>query len=177
LAQDLATPWTLSSYRQAALAIAKRYISKVVENANFYSPTEATNPLGMFPAGVGHHPRMLLTSYGIDKELPSRLQLELLEMYNRLSKLWQDWNQQYDRRNAERTGLASCSQNRDEIHTNTEVLERQSKRIKKGNPTTDRDADKLADGFIYNAQYQILICVSCGSMIQPGVKCHGSGSE
>ncbi|KAG6989566.1 hypothetical protein FocnCong_v020740 [Fusarium oxysporum f. sp. conglutinans] len=62
LTQDLVTPWTLSSYRQAALAIAKRYISKLVENANFYSPTEATNPLRMFAAGAGHHPRMLLTS-------------------------------------------------------------------------------------------------------------------
>jgi hypothetical protein len=170
LTQDLATPWTLSSYRQAALAIAKRYISKLVENANFYSPTEATNPLRMFAAGAGHHPRMLLTSYAIDKALPSRLQPELLDMYYRLSKLWQDWNQQYDRRSAESTELATCSQNRDEIHANPELLERQPKRIKKDDPITDGDADKLGDGFIYNAQYRILICVSCGSMIQPGVK-------
>ncbi|KAF5975169.1 hypothetical protein FBULB1_7525 [Fusarium bulbicola] len=80
LTQDLATPWTLSSYRQAALAIAKRYISTLVEKYNFYHPTEATNPLRMFAAGAGHHPRMLLTSYAIDKALPSRLQPELLEI-------------------------------------------------------------------------------------------------
>nr|CEG04590.1 unnamed protein product [Fusarium clavum]CEG05792.1 unnamed protein product [Fusarium clavum] len=92
LTQDLATPWTLSSYRQAALAIAKRYISKLVKNTNFYSPMEATNPLRMFAAGAGYHLRMLLTLYAINKAFPSRLQPELLEMYYRLSKLWQDWN-------------------------------------------------------------------------------------
>lgn len=79
LTQDLAAPWTLSSYRQAALAFAKRYLSTLVKKSNFYHPTEATNPLRMFAAGAGHHPRMLLTSYAIDKALPSRLQPELLE--------------------------------------------------------------------------------------------------
>ncbi|EXK78037.1 hypothetical protein FOQG_17267 [Fusarium oxysporum f. sp. raphani 54005] len=178
LTQDLATPWTLSSYRQAALAIAKRYISKLVENANFYSPTEATNPLRMFAAGAGHHPRMLLTSYAIDKALPSRLQPELLEMYYRLSELWQDWNQQYDRRNAESIELVSCSQKLDEAYTDPELSERQPKRVKKRNPATDGDIDKLGDGFIYNAQYRILICASCGSMIQPGGEtAHFRGGE
>jgi hypothetical protein len=28
----------------------------------------------------------------------------------------------------------------------------------------------LADGFIYNSQYQILICADCGSMVQPETK-------
>ncbi|EXK26017.1 hypothetical protein FOMG_17378 [Fusarium oxysporum f. sp. melonis 26406] len=39
--QDLITPWTLSLYRQAALAIAKRYLAKLVEKSNFYYPSSA----------------------------------------------------------------------------------------------------------------------------------------
>ena len=41
----------------------------------------------MIAAGVGHHPRTLLTAYAIDKILPARLQLELLDMYRHLSSL------------------------------------------------------------------------------------------
>ncbi|KAI3567779.1 hypothetical protein IWW34DRAFT_859673 [Fusarium oxysporum f. sp. albedinis] len=170
LTRDLTTPWTLSSYRQAALAIAKRYLSTLVEKSNFYDPTEATNPLRMFAAGAGHHPRMLLTSYAIDKALPSRLQPELLEMYHRLSKIWHDWIQQYDQRNINPTGSVTYGQNRDMLRADSGVLERQQKRIKKGDSVTIEDTDNLSDGFIYNAQHRILICVSCGSMIQPGAK-------
>jgi hypothetical protein len=170
LTQNLATPWTLSSYRQAALAIAKRYLSTLVEKSNFYHPTEATNPLRMFAAGAGHHPRMLLTSYAIDKALPSRLQPELLEMYYRLSKLWQDWNQEYNQRIMKSVEPASYNQKRDKMDTDLEGLERQPKRSKKGHSTVNKDTDKLGDGFIYNARHRIVICVSCGSMIQPGAK-------
>ncbi|CZS75075.1 unnamed protein product [Fusarium graminearum] len=170
LTQNLTTPWTLSSYRQAALAIAKRYLSTLVEKSNFYHPTEATNPLRMFAAGAGHHPRMLLTSYAIDKALPSRLQPELLEMYYRLSKIWQDWNQEYNQRNMESVEPASRSQKRDKMDTGPEGLERQPKRSKKGHSTINKDTDKLGDSFIYNARHRIVICVSCGSMIQPGAK-------
>jgi hypothetical protein len=79
--QDLVTPWTLSLNRQVALAIAKRYLAKLVEKANFYYPSSAADPIRMFVAGAGHHPRMLLTTYAIDRALPERLQPELLEMY------------------------------------------------------------------------------------------------
>ncbi|KAJ0133643.1 scyllo-inositol 2-dehydrogenase (NADP(+)) IolU [Fusarium oxysporum f. sp. albedinis] len=101
LTRDLVTPWTLSFYRQATLAIAKRYISKLVEKKNYYYPANADDPIRMFAAGAGHHPRMLLTAYAIDKALPSRLQPELLEMYYRLSTTWQDWNTQYYRDNCQ----------------------------------------------------------------------------
>lgn len=67
LTRDLVTPWTLSLYRQAALAIAKRYLSKLIEKTNLYYPSDATHPIRMFAAGAGHHPRMLLTAYAIDK--------------------------------------------------------------------------------------------------------------
>jgi hypothetical protein len=93
--QDLITPWTLSLYRQAALAIAKRYLTKLVDKANFYYPSSAADPIRMFAAGAGHHPRMLLTTYAIDRALPERLQPELLEMYRRLSNTWQEWSRSY----------------------------------------------------------------------------------
>ncbi|KAH7144670.1 hypothetical protein DER46DRAFT_580593 [Fusarium sp. MPI-SDFR-AT-0072] len=65
LTRDLITPWTLFLY-------------------------SADDPIRMFAAGASHHPRMLLTAYAIDKALPSRLQPELLEIYYRLSTIWQD---------------------------------------------------------------------------------------
>lgn len=168
LTQDLITPWTLSSYRQAALAIAKRYLSKLVEKSNFYYPTEATNPLRMFAAGAGHHPRMLLTAYAIDKALPSRLQPELLEMYYRLSKIWQDWNQQYDEQGSKSIEPEICSRKQDKTCGNPDGPKRQSKKMKTSSSTNNNSTNDLTDGFIYNAQHRILICVSCGSMIQPG---------
>ncbi|KAJ4217439.1 hypothetical protein NW757_014639 [Fusarium falciforme] len=97
LTRHLRTPWTLSLYRQAALAIAKRYISDLITKRNFYYPSDASTPIRMIAAGVGHHPRTLLTAYAIDTALPARLQPELLEMYRQLSTLWQDWNWQYFR--------------------------------------------------------------------------------
>ncbi|KAH7194982.1 hypothetical protein DER44DRAFT_815616 [Fusarium oxysporum] len=178
LNRDLATPWTLSSYRQAALAIAKRCLSTLVEKSNFYDPTEATNPLRMFAVGAGHHPRMLLTSYAIDKALPSRLQPKLLEMYHQLSKIWHDWIQQYDQRNISPAGSVTYGQNRDMLRADFGVLEWQRKRIKKGDSVTSEDTDNLSDGFIYNAQHRILMFVSCGSMIQPGAKSfYGHGNS
>lgn len=170
LTRDLITPWTLSSYRQAALAIAKRYISKLVERSNFYCPTEATNPIRMFAAGAGHHPRMLLTAYAIDKALPSRLQPELLEMYYRLSTMWQDWNQQYDEQCTRSIEPETCSHDQDRIHANLNDLKRQSKKRKISSQSINNSTNGLTDGFVYNAEYRILICVSCGSMIQPGAK-------
>lgn len=43
----------------------------------------------MIAAGLDHHPQTLLTAHAIDKTMPARLQPELLEMYQRLSNLWQ----------------------------------------------------------------------------------------
>ncbi|KAJ6439190.1 hypothetical protein O9K51_08602 [Purpureocillium lavendulum] len=91
---QLRTPWTLSLYKQAAIAIAKRYISELIKKRNFYYPTGASAPVNMIAAGVGHHQYMLLTTYAIDTALPPRLPPELLEMYRRLSTIWQDWNSQ-----------------------------------------------------------------------------------
>ncbi|QKD56923.2 uncharacterized protein FOBCDRAFT_140860 [Fusarium oxysporum Fo47] len=67
--RDLVTLWTLSLYRQAALAIAKRYLAKLVDKSNFYYPSSAGDPMRVFAAGAGHHPRMLLTTYAIDRAL------------------------------------------------------------------------------------------------------------
>jgi len=97
LTQDLATLWTLSFYRQASLVIAKRYISDLLKRYDFYNNSDASNPIQVIAAGVGHHPRTLLGSYAVDKVLPARLQPELLEMYYQLSTSWQNWNCQYYR--------------------------------------------------------------------------------
>ncbi|KAH6975566.1 telomere-associated recQ-like helicase [Ilyonectria destructans] len=172
LTQDLITPWTLSSYRQAALAIAKRHLSKLVERSNFYYPTEATNPIRMFAAGAGHHPRMLLTAYAIDKALPARLQPELLEMYYRLSTIWQDWNQQYHQQSSRSMEPEACTSKRCKRLAGPDDPTRRLKKVKtsSSSSSTNNHMNDLTDGFIYNAQYRVLICVSCGSMIQPGVK-------
>jgi hypothetical protein len=95
LTQHFPTPMSLCLYRQSALTIAKRYIKKLIQAANFYKPKAASDPVKMIAAGVGHQPRVLLPEYAIDSALPARLQPELLEMYLQLSTLWQDWNEQY----------------------------------------------------------------------------------
>ncbi|KAH7327564.1 hypothetical protein BKA65DRAFT_462380 [Rhexocercosporidium sp. MPI-PUGE-AT-0058] len=83
------SPMALALYRQASLAIAKRYISKLVERTDFYEPSSALEPKSMLAIGAGHSTRMLLTSYAIDHAYPTRLQPELLELYLHLSTLWQ----------------------------------------------------------------------------------------
>ena len=89
LTRALHTPWTIALYRQAAIAIAKRHIRDLIKKRNCYYPSEGSDPIRVLAAGVGHRPRMLLTGYAIDTALPSRLQAELLEMYQQLSTLWQ----------------------------------------------------------------------------------------
>ncbi|KNB04693.1 hypothetical protein FOXG_19373 [Fusarium oxysporum f. sp. lycopersici 4287] len=151
LTRDLVTPWTLFLYRQASLAISKRYISKLVEKRNYYYPTSADDPIRMFAAGAGHHPRMLLTAYAIDKALPSRLQPELLEMYYRLSTMWQDWNVQYYRDNCQAQDKEPCKSLNVTLHTwkrasSPESPERAPKRVKTalgGENTND-----LSDGVV-----------------------------
>jgi hypothetical protein len=39
------------------------------------------------------------------------------------------------------------------LRADSRVLERQQKRIKKGDSVTIEDTDNLSDGFIYNAQH------------------------
>ncbi|OAA37048.1 telomere-associated recQ-like helicase [Metarhizium rileyi] len=80
LTPTLQTPWTISLYRQASIAIVKRHISELIKGRNFYYPSDANTSVGMIAAGVGHRPRMLLTAYAIDTALPTRLQPELLEI-------------------------------------------------------------------------------------------------
>lgn len=52
--RDLVTPWTLSLYRQAALAIAKRNLAKLVEKTNFYYrySSSAADLIRLFAAGT-----------------------------------------------------------------------------------------------------------------------------
>ncbi|OBT97666.1 hypothetical protein VE01_04422 [Pseudogymnoascus verrucosus] len=64
---------------------------------NFYEPKSASEPASILAMGAGHSTRMLLTSYAIDRSYPTRLQPELLELYLRLSTLWQQWNEQHYR--------------------------------------------------------------------------------
>jgi hypothetical protein len=181
LTRHLRTPWTLSLYRQAALAIAKRYISDLITKRNFYYPSDASTPIRMIAAGVGHHPRTLLTAYAIDTALPARLQPELLEMYRQLSTLWQDWNWRYFRDYCIDRGVAAAEpsappstmpsagkQKRQGSHSEDVRIQ---KRRKVQNTDQSRGAYPGADainGFIFNRQYGILICVPCKSMIQPG---------
>ncbi|KAJ3454216.1 hypothetical protein MRS44_018110 [Fusarium solani] len=120
LTRSLRTPCTLSLYRQAALAIAKRYISDLMTKRNFYYPSDASTPTRMIAAGVGHHPRTLLTAYAIDTALPARLQSELLEMYRQLSTLWWNWNWRYFRDYYMDRGVAAAASVYDAIRRETE---------------------------------------------------------
>lgn len=101
LTHNLYTPWTLSLYRQAAIAIAKRHISELIKRRKFYGASDSSLTTRMSAAGAGHHPHTLLTAYAIDKALPARLQPELFEMYQHLSSLWQHWNKSYFKENYE----------------------------------------------------------------------------
>ncbi|KHO10690.1 hypothetical protein MAA_11741 [Metarhizium robertsii ARSEF 23] len=191
LTRHLQTPWTLSLYRQAAIAIAKRYISELIKERNFYYPSEASTPIRMIAAGIGHHPRMLLTSYAIDRALPPRLQPELLEMYRQLSTLWQSWNQKYyeehcsDRQNtivereqnltADTNGLTARRENKRAGSPQHERENRKRQKVSVGDSTdllgcssSNVSTTETFDGFVYNAEYQILICVSCESVVSPG---------
>ncbi|KAH7205103.1 uncharacterized protein BKA55DRAFT_530890, partial [Fusarium redolens] len=57
----------------ATLAIAKRYLVKLVKKTNFYYPLSVANLICMFVTRAGHHPRILLTIYTINRALPERL--------------------------------------------------------------------------------------------------------
>jgi hypothetical protein len=170
LTQDLTTPWNLSLYRQASLAIAKRYISDLLKKHDFYNNTEASNPIQVLAAGVGHHPRTLVGSYAVEKVLPARLQPELLDMYYRLSTLWQSWNCQYYRDHClppERVAYPSPASSSPLGSKRQAGLSGSSPSSKRTcNPQLAIDTAPL-DGFIYNPEYKVLICITCESIIQP----------
>lgn len=176
LTQRFPTPMSLSLYRQSALAIAKRYIKELIQQTDFYKPRASTDPMRIIAAGVGHHPRMLLTEYAIDNALPARLQPELLEMYLRLSNLWQDWNAKYynDHRSLSISSTLSA----------LPIVENQgtkrklpldillSERLNKRKPSQMLGIAHSDDGngFRYDEQYKIIICISCESALQPSPK-------
>ncbi|EXM13432.1 hypothetical protein FOTG_18113 [Fusarium oxysporum f. sp. vasinfectum 25433] len=175
--QDLVTPWTLSLYRQASLAIAKRYLTELVDKANFYYPSSAADPIRMFAAGAGHHPRMLLTTYAIDRALPERLQPELLEMYRRLSNTWQEWSRNYYEECCLQLQEGSIKPNTSVAHelchkrpAEPDGRDRASKKLRTKSDSScyDKNEANYSDGFLYNSEYQILICIACESMVQPG---------
>ena len=132
----------------------------------------------MIAAGVGQHPRRLLTQYAIDRALPARLQPELLEMYRQLSTLWQDWNQLYYNDNyimkqgdeAEPAKpikrLNSPSDPKRPAKRRKDLLTDLSKLNHPDIPDTSTVGPP--EGFIFNAQYHIVICIACESMVQPG---------
>lgn len=183
LTGDLLTPWTLSLYRQAAVTIAKRYIKELIEKIDFYNPLDASDPIRMIATGTGHHPRTLLGAYAVDKALPSRLQPELLEMYYRLSTIWQSWNRQYyedhcqDRRPDQilpREVASLPSPPPSSPPTLPAGLKRPAspglscprapKQVCRTGPSCDPSPQ---GGFQYNAEYRVLICLACESILQP----------
>lgn len=181
LTRHLRTPWTLSLYQQASLAIAKRYISEIIKEENFYFPSDATTPLRMIAAGVGHHPRMLLTAYAIDRALPARLQPELLEMYFRLCKIWQQWNEAYYKQHCmhEAKHLHECNsampsrKRAQSLHAGVDGPRK--RRLADLGNTDDSQLSVIEAkttgtiaSFTYNASYKVVICVACESMMQPG---------
>jgi len=176
------TQMTLSFYRQVSIAIAKRYISKLVQKSNFYEPKHASDPKNVLAFGAGHYAHAHLTSYAIDRAYPTRLQPELLELYRRLSTQWQQWNEQYYRDHRHLWGspwnavpgtgvpqdTASAGQKRPSPSDPTQSLGLNKKQASSAlllQCNTDR-AQSDSSGFLYNAQYKIIICVSCGLALQ-----------
>lgn len=152
----------------------------------------------MIAAGVGHRPRTLLTAYVIHTALPTRLQPELLEMYRQLSTLWQSWNSTYYEHYCRvevgqgTEDVANTLEGHKQCPTNLTTPEtggrnkRQpsatdigvSRKKRKAAGTDDigyancssaeTTAAELPKRFIYNAEYQIMICIACASIMQLG---------
>jgi hypothetical protein len=70
-----------------SLSITKHYISKLVERTDFYELSFVLEPKSILAINTRHNTRILLISYAIDHAYLTRLQLELLELYLRLSIL------------------------------------------------------------------------------------------
>jgi hypothetical protein len=173
LTQRFPTSMTLSLYRQSALAIAKRYIKELIEKTDFYNPKASTDPMKIISAGVGHHPRMQLTEYATDNALPARLQPELLDMYLRLSNLWQDWNATYYS-DHQKSLLVSSAPLPLTIYEKHSLKRRLPLNMLPSERTNKRQLSRMPDiaqpddvsGFRYDGYYKILICLSCESAIQ-----------
>ena len=155
---------------------------ELIEKFDFYNPLDASDPIWVIANSAGHHPRTLLGAYAIDKALPSRLQPELLEMYYRLSAIWQSWNRQYyqDYCQDPEPDRIQCQGIRS-LHSSPPLppallawLKRLAgphlfypdtrKKVCSTGPSSDLN---YQDGFVYNAEYRILICLACESMLQP----------
>jgi hypothetical protein len=82
---------TFARYRQAALAIAKQYITPIAKPFNPDYPDNNSDPRLSFARQAGHRPRVLATEYAIDRAYPIRLQPELLSQYEKVSACWHKW--------------------------------------------------------------------------------------
>jgi hypothetical protein len=160
LTKDLVYLWTIALYRQAVIAIAKRYITELIRYIDFYNPLNAADPIRILAAGVGYHPRTLLGAYTINKALLSRLQPELLEMYSRLSTVWQRWNWQYyqDYCVQSSPGLLVQGVKRG-LPSEGNIDIARSKRV--ALPAQTPVLPSPTSGFIYNTEYKVIICISC----------------
>ena len=166
----------LALYRQASLAIAKRYISKLVEQINFYEPSSASDPTSIIAMGAGHSTRMLLTTYAIDCSYPTQLQPELLELYLRLSTLWQQWNERYYRDQCCSQGLQRLLQPRAPVPSPRPEGCSKKRRLgaeEPGGYMSDLPAKRQCLGpaspivdFQYKSQYKVLLCLICESALQ-----------
>jgi hypothetical protein len=179
LTSHFPTPITLSLYRQAALAIAKRFIRELVQAINFYEPSQASDATNVLALGAGHHPRILLTAYAIDSAYPTRLQPELLELYRRLSTLWQEWNEQYYRDHCHLWGELKPPGNHAQTPAPTPASSTGKGPLKRGceteqphlhsSPQVKRPCPgnaPLIAGFRYDPRSKVLICLACESALQ-----------
>lgn len=189
--QHFPTPMTLALYRQTSLTIAKRYIPKLIQQKNFYKPKDTSDPYNMIAMGTGHHTRALLTAYAIDRAYPTRLQPELLELYLRLSTLWQAWNEQYDQDHrpppSDQGSATAAGPSRKrqlgEAEASTPWVPEKPyiSSSETGQPSYNRTtafspAQSTAPpgscpvDFRYDPDHKILICRLCESAMQPGPK-------
>lgn len=96
-------------------------------------------------------------------------------MYNRLSTLWQEWNQQYYQQNHWEPEACNASVTNSKGHKRPASPDDPKRGSKKAMTSVSSSSNNdhtndLTDGFIYNTQYRVLICISCGSIIQPEAK-------
>ncbi|KFY99227.1 hypothetical protein V498_00910 [Pseudogymnoascus sp. VKM F-4517 (FW-2822)] len=140
----------------------------------------------MLAMGSGHKPRTLLNAYAIDSALPTRLQSELLELYSRLSRAWQDWNETYYLEHSGRaTAQAAAAEpplqdsagaSYSRSHTIAPLL-RPTPKPPRPQPTCREGRAQLGpttipsleQGFRLDEQYGVLICLECQACVVPGV--------
>jgi hypothetical protein len=86
-------PLGIQTYRQVAIAIAKRHVNSITVPFDLYSSIDSTtpNPWKSMARQTGHTVQTLATSYAIDKAYPTRLQPELIYQYEEVSRKWHQW--------------------------------------------------------------------------------------